>query len=473
MQFLMALLFLSLPLDELGVYIGGKLIMPGVVVAGIIAIACLGRLLEGRYRTIGVREHWPFWFAAFMIVGLVSTLLSPYAVLALPRGVTQIVGIAIMMLMCAAFLNEIRDAPRLFPRYVKLCVLIFGVFAISAVAQSFVENVLQRPELVDLDFINNYTGSNGDLVWRSPDSMGPLMRASSLAAEPAHFVVILGTATGPALLRLGLLGKEYQNAIARVIPAWAAVAILLGFLVALSLIGYFLLAAIAVSLWLVSHRFGWKMVAGAAFSGIVMLGLVYVVVASSVPELIEKLATVVVVVSPETRFDYVQASAVDLALNVSVMEHNVAARPLLGVGLGAHPVTYEELNPGVGRLPFGELRKELNKEDANSLLVRLLSESGIAGTMLYIGGLLLIVMRARSAILDCIAARAGATGTRLDSVVLALAIGMTASLIGLGITFLARQGVYYSLQLWIPLALVTCVPVLLSRQNSNLGNIRQ
>lgn len=459
MQFLTALLFFSLPLDMLGVYAGGKLVVPGVVFAAIISIGCLGHLLSGKYRIIGVRERWPLWFVAFMIGGLVSTLVSPYAVSALPRGLTQLVGITIMMLACVALLNEVQCAPRLLEKYIKLCVLILGVIAISAIAESFVENVLQRPELIDLEFLNEYAGG---IVWRRQDVMGPVMRASSLAEEPAHFVIILGVGTGPALMRLGLLGRSYQRAIARVIPQWAAVAILLGFVVALSLVGYFLLASIAVSLWLVSHRLGWKTITGAVVSAVVMLGILYVAVVSEVPELIEKVATLMVVVSPDTRFAWGQESAFDLALNVSVMQHNLTQSPLFGAGLGAHPVTYEEIEPGAGRVPLMEFEKQLNKEDANSLLVRLLSESGMLGTVLYIGGLLAVVMRARRAILHSLEGY-GSTASP-DLCLVALAIGTTASLAGESLSFLARQGVYYGLPLWIPLALVACVPYRLGRQ---------
>lgn len=460
---LLALLFFLVPLDMLGVYIGGKLIMPGILVSAIIAIGCVGQLLSGGYRWIGLRERWTLCFAGFLSFGLLSILISPYSVREWPRGITQIVGITVMILTCVAFLNEVRTVPARFARYVKLCVVILGVFAIFAVVQSFVDNVLQRPELVDLSFINNYDGGNGKLIWRSADYMGPLLRASSLASEVSHFVVILGIATGPALLRLGLLGRQYQSAIARVVPRWAAVAIMLGYLVALSLVGYFLLTVIAASLWVVSRRLEWKTVAGAAVSALAIVGFVYVAVASSLPELVDKVMTVAVVGSPGTPFNYDMISALDLALNVSVMEHNISTRPLSGVGLGGHPITYEDLNPGLGRLPLAEMKHELNKEDANSLLVRLLSESGIFGTVLYISGLLVVLGQARRVILERIEDRAETLGDPDGATLLVLAIGLTASLAGESAAYLARTGVYYGLPLWLSIALVCCVPTLLKK----------
>ena len=44
-------------------------------------------------------------------------------------------------------------------------------------------------------------------------------------------------------------------------------------------------------------------------------------------------------------------SAIALAVNLAVMRANLSRDPMLGAGLGAHPVTYDRENPGLGRLP--------------------------------------------------------------------------------------------------------------------------
>ena len=99
----------------------------------------------------------------------------------------------------------------------------------------------------------------------------------------------------------------------------------------------------------------------------------------------------------------------------------------------------------------------LNKEDAASLLIRLLSESGISGTMAFMRGM------------DF---RHGACASLYPSeyhpetgpnALLSLAIGVTASMIGIGIACMARAPQYYAPWFWLPMALTASVPALLAR----------
>jgi len=96
-------------------------------------------------------------------------------------------------------------------------------------------------------------------------------------------------------------------------------------------------------------------------------------------------------------------------------------------------------------------RFRLNAVDAGGLLFRLLSETGYLGTLLFFGGVVAVVGRARRHILDSAPARADARP---------LAIGITASLIGVVCVFSVRWANYYDLELWLLLALSACVPIL-------------
>jgi hypothetical protein len=110
-----------------------------------------------------------------------------------------------------------------------------------------------------------------------------------------------------------------------------------------------------------------------------------------------------------------------------------------------------------GRLPADIVTVGMNKEDAASLLIRLLSESGILGTVAFITGWILAVTRARRVILASISARMA------PNVFLSLAIGVTASMISVGIACMARAPQYYAPWLWLPMALTASVPELLVR----------
>ena len=150
-------------------------------------------------------------------------------------------------------------------------------------------------------------------------------------------------------------------------------------------------------------------------------------------------------------------SAIALAVNLAVMRTNLARDPMLGAGLGAHPVTYDRENPGLGRLPVDLASIGLNKEDAASLLIRLLSESGILGTVAFIAGWIFAVTRSRRCIL------ANINGRLEPDIFSSLAIGVTASMIGVGVACMARAPQYYAPWFWLPMALTASVPDLMAR----------
>lgn len=80
-------------------------------------------------------------------------------------------------------------------------------------------------------------------------------------------------------------------------------------------------------------------------------------------------------------------SSFTLFNNAIVAFSNLQAHPLTGTGIGSHPTAYDKysltiLNPN---LQSWLSKDELNKEDANSLFLRLISETGIVGLFLYFG----------------------------------------------------------------------------------------
>jgi hypothetical protein len=443
-----------------GLFVGEHLIMPAVVVSAIIAVACLVHLASGHYRISAVRDRWLLWFVAFMLVGWLSLMVSPYLNGAFTKGITQIVGVSMMLLTTLAFLNEIERRPALFSSYVRLCVRLLAILAAVGVVQSFVENVLRAPSFFDFSFFNQYAGG---MIWKNPGRIGPLWRAAAIQGEPSYFVVVLGVAAGPALVRLGVLGQRYRRAISSVVSRWAAVMIVLGLTVALSLLGYVLLFSTIVSLRLVSRRVGWKTIVDGSVSGLVLIASLFLIVSVLTPAFMTKVASLNLIFSSDSEgFAHLQESALVMAQNRLVVEHNLAENPLLGAGLGAHPVAFEQLSPGSWLLPQDVAALQENKDDAASLLFRLLSETGLLGTSLYVAGLLAVALRARRSILVSTDSRAAARGLSPSPRSVALSAGMIASLVGCGVANFARVGSYYPPPLWISLALVACVPRLLS-----------
>ena len=455
MAVLLAALFAALPLDALGRVVGGSLVTPADVIASAIALLTLEHLATGRYRMRMALDNPMLMFVAFLVVGATSIFLSFDAAHLGAKGLVQIGGISIMLLACIATANEVSRRPVLFAGLIRLCAMVLGLVAMLGIAQFVCANALGHPEMLDFTFLNRWSGGN---VWYNRGRLDGIVRANSILQEPSALGMVLGVGAGVALLRLGLRGRRCRIAVQDIIPRWSAIAILSGFIVTVSVVDLVLLLAIVVSLWMVSKRVGAGAFATASAATIVIGVASYAAIASTLPEMSEKLSAMDAITSGEIRVKRAEdLSAIALAVNVAVMRANLARDPILGAGLGAHPITYDRENPGLGRLPAEIVNIGMNKEDAASLLVRLLSESGILGTATFIAAWMLAVARARRFILASLDATGG------PNVFSAPAIGMTASMVGIGIACLARAPQYYAPWFWLPMALTAAVPDLLQR----------
>jgi len=455
MAVLLAVLFVTLPMDAFGRVVAGSLITPADVVGAGIAILTIERLATRRYRVRPSRDQSLLAFGMFLLVGTLSVIFSDDSPQILNKGSVQLGGVFIMLLACIATTNEVARRPVLFAGYVRLSVIVLALVSIIGIAQFVLANALGHPEILEFTFLNRWAGGN---VWYNRGSLDGIVRANSILQEPSAFGMVLGTGAGIALVRIGLCGRAQRVAVRRIIPGWAAVLLLLGFIVTVSLIDFFLLLMVGASLWVVSRRISAAAIATFAAAMILLGGVAYAAIAATLPDINAKLGAMGSITSGDVQVKRAEdLSAIALAVNLAVMRANLARDPMLGAGLGAHPVTYDRENPGLGRLPLDIVNVGLNKEDAASLLIRLLSEVGILGTIAFIAGWILAVTRSRRSILASLSA-----GTA-PNVLSSLAIGVTASMIGVGVACLARAPQYYAPWFWLPMALTASVPEMLAR----------
>jgi hypothetical protein len=455
MAVLLAILFITLPLDAFGRVVAGSLLTPADVVGLAIAIVTIERLVTRRYQLRPSVDKSIFAFVIFLCLGTVSVILSDDFPQIFAKGFVQIGGVSIMLLACIATMNEVARRPVLFAGYIRLSVIVLAIVSLIGIAQFVLANAIGSPGLLEFSFLNRWSGGN---VWFNLGRVDGMVRANSVMQEPSALGMVLGTGAGVALIRLGLRGGAYRNAAQRMIPLWAAISIVAGFVVTLSLVDLFLLLVVGGSLWMVSRRISGSAIAMAFVATILVGCIAYAALASALPELSEKLGATGSITSDDIQVKRAEdLSAIALAVNLSVMRANLSRAPMLGAGLGAHPVTYDRENPGLGRLPAEIVNVGMNKEDAASLLIRLLSESGILGTVAFIAGWVLAVARSRRFLLASIGSGSAPNGF------LSLALGVTASMVGVGVACLARAPQYYAPWFWLPMALTASVPEILSR----------
>jgi O-antigen ligase len=161
-------------------------------------------------------------------------------------------------------------------------------------------------------------------------------------------------------------------------------------------------------------------------------------------------------------------SALSLAANFSVALDNLRDYPLLGVGPGGHPHSYEAQVPSWVYATSGLFGSQ--QQDGGALLIRLLSETGAIGTVLFLSGWLVVVLRARGAIQRALAFHREESSR--PSLVLATSVGVTASCVALVMAYLSRMAIYYDPPIWVLIALTAAIPPLLKREYGERANAR-
>jgi hypothetical protein len=135
MAVLLAVLFVTLPLDAFGRVAAGSLITPADVVGAAIAMLTLERLATRRYRVHPSADKPILVFAIFLIVGALSVIFSPDSPRIFTKGLVQVGGVSIMLLACIATVNEVARRPVLFTGYLRLALLVLAIVALIGVAQ--------------------------------------------------------------------------------------------------------------------------------------------------------------------------------------------------------------------------------------------------------------------------------------------------------------------------------------------------
>lgn len=414
-------------------------------------------VLSGRSTIAVRREAWLKPFMYFLAVGAISIAFSPYIAESAQKGLIQITGMFAACVFAFAVTSAIYDQPSFLLTIVRTVVLTYALLALVGLAQFLDNNVFGGSGLFDFSYMNTFAG--GD-VWNYPGEIGGLTRVNSISTEPAHFTRFLGVACGFALVRLGIAGAQFRSAAARFVPLWCATAIVLGYLISLSILGYVHLVAVGLAcIYLpLTKRKKVHFIAGTVIALTIGLGALNIAKHFSDSEFLSKVATIESILDPFSTGDNVflteQVSALAVRINVEVTKTNLADRPLIGVGLGAHAQSYQAKAP---ELLFSVL-DGLNADDAASLLLRLLSETGIAGTLAFLIGAIGLLTRARTSILLTLSTPMSDSQSRSINVWTSISIAVTASWAGMLLISLIRTGFYYDAGFWLLVGLTAAVP---------------
>jgi O-antigen ligase len=279
-------------------------------------------------------------------------------------------------------------------------------------------------------------------------------RVNSFASEPAGYCQYLLAGIGLAVFRFFPPPVIRQAPWKAHLPSLAmAGAYLVAYLLSFSLFG-----VIGLIVALLSHNIILKRI---NFKTLVLILIIGGSVISTLDYFTEglfvtKIATMAQILpdeakEKETENDFAGSSLI-LAMHLDVTLAGLRQNPILGWGVGGHPEAVERELPAwvwnITRI------KEINATDAASLALRLLSEMGLLGFLIFTGTFALIIWQAVRAI-------QGAMGHPAAWEVLPICTGITVASISMVLFSLARSPSFFNISFWFLLALTSVVPEVL------------
>lgn len=443
-----------LPLYGIGAFFGSKYLSQSHLLGALVASLYLLHVIRSGL-TVRKRDvSWTYPFLLFLFFGVIGLILSPHRQSSWSKGGIQLVGISIMLLMSMGVLSCLKT-PVVAQYFTRVMMYSLAIFASIGIAQFFFWNILGFESVLRFYFLNDLAGGT---VWADGGTMGGLARVNSLALEPSHMARYLCLGAGPALVRIGVLGRTLASHISHVVPFGVALTVLCGFVVAMSLLGWIILIVVILSLWwLLEGRRTARKSLRQIVVGTILVNCFLVISMVSEGALNDKLRTISLIASRDALLDSSsehRLSALALAANLDVTIDNISQDHLLGGGLGSHPIAYEMYAPVYsGAAPVLE---GLNAGGAGSLFLRLLSETGLIGSSLFIVGCLMILANAKKWI---------ALGSaRIPPAERVLFMAHAASFGGMLAVYFLRTGQYYDPVFWVSASLAVAGPVVISAE---------
>lgn len=277
-------------------------------------------------------------------------------------SLVHFIGLIIFSITAFSFVSAYRDRLlHMIKMYYKFCFLIACIGIIqSAIFAIFGESISLQQML-----------GGPSTSEMSPEIFGVLPRSIGTASEPATYATMLIPGMFVSLLVLSGRGVKL-NLNSRIIAG----IILTGFILSFSLVGFIGLALSIVTLSITGSRKS-RLIAVLIASVLIIGGFF----AASSLTMWGKLSSLISMSSNPTEYDYTTNDLSGFALisNMLVAREGLLRSNYFGTGLNTHENTYDDV---ISSLFYkSQIIYELNKRDAGSLIIRLVSEFGVPGLL--------------------------------------------------------------------------------------------
>jgi hypothetical protein len=275
--------------------------------------------------------------------------------------------------------------------------------------------------------------------------IGSINRAASFAHEPAHLALFLIGASGFSLLVIlkSLDFPERRHSINLIY----AVIILAGFAASLSLTGFFSFLITLAVFGFCSRKslLGFMMILTVIILPLIFFSDLFIN-GTSFGQKMASVSAYTFFFDQKWAFEGHGFSTLTHMLHAKITALILSDHPFFGIGIGRYIIGHAEYSPiALASVagPITEISK-MNANDANSLLFRMLSETGLVSTAFFLSAVFLIIRQPLKWIQS---KRIG-----MDRHAYLLTFGLILSLIGYLVSHLLRMGAYHHVELWLLLA---------------------
>jgi O-antigen ligase len=248
------------------------------------------------------------------------------------------------------------DIKRIFNLYLKGCVIVSIIGIIQIISYQ-----------VGFKFGYNYSWILNKWGYTAG---GIGIRMNSIFSEPAYFAAVIAPAFFTSIQKL--LINPFKLRV-----QWREIIIIIAYLLTFSSLG---ILGIFLTILFLLLNFGFFKYA-IVFVPIFFFGFKYAY--EEIPEFQERYDGTIEVFSKQNIRDYdVHGSSFVLYNNYHIATENFRRHPIFGTGLGSHAVAFEKYT--LTNLDSNVVQITFNKADANSMFLRIMSETGLYGLIFII-----------------------------------------------------------------------------------------
>lgn len=246
------------------------------------------------------------------------------------------------------------DVKKLFKIYLQIALIVAAI------------GIFQEYSFL-IGFKNGYDYSGFIPMWRCVPATGGMLRLNSIFMEPSHYAITMAPALFVSMSNILRKRQVFLN-------TWVgSIVIIISYILTFSTVAYI---AIVIGVLLFVNIRDFK---NLIILSIVTSALMYAAYRYE-PEIHMRVDSTIGVATGSKDLTSSHLSVYTIVSNGFVAFKSFMSDPIFGSGLGSHPLSYDKFIHRIGLNDFWSLSYTLvNRMDAGSLFLRLLSETGLFG----------------------------------------------------------------------------------------------